>query len=540
MLKFPSLKNGKKKVQKYILNIGGINKTNDFREGDLEFSSRIDAEALPYLTTGKKGVSETVPADDLLYADGVARVVAQSDGTNILYFRPEKSATNWNSYPVELTAGKKEIASAGGKILVMPDKKILDLTQKYPAWKTIEKEVSYEEQKIRVYGNYLVFINQTDFQTFSNAFKAGDVVTFNGSYYEGNQTAKSWMDKKLIIREISATREKKVTFDPYTFGDANGDDAGAMTFKKTIPNLTHICSWNDRVWGVSQDGKIYASKYQDPTNFEYFDLTSADSFTLDAGMGGDFTGSCATGSYVVFFRQDKIHRITGTKPSNYRHTVIKSMGVLKGAERSLTVIDDIIYYEGKDGFYTFDGADVRFISRKLGAIVHSGGYGAVCNGNYYVSTKGSTGSHDAYIYYPKKDMWLTEGLTEYRSAVNFLGDMYYIDKYDKFVYKAQATKDTRGFEITLREFDVDFAEKKGYVRICIGFTKGRNGKIYCYTAVNGESFTLAKEITEGTEGVAEIRLTPNRGDRIRLRIGGTSDATIKYIMREYHTHGTML
>lgn len=537
MLKFPSLKNGKKKVQKYILNIGGINKTNNFREGELEFSTGLDADALPYLKSGKMETLENTVANDLLYADGVARVVLLEDGTNILYFRPEKSGTNWSSYPVELTAGKKEIASAGGKILVMPDKKILDLTQTYPAWKTIEKEVSCEDQKIYVYSNYLVFKNQTDFQNFSTAFRAGDVITFNGSYYNGNQIAKYWINKKLIIREISGTSDKKVTFDPYTFGDTSANLSGTMTFKKTIPTLTHICSWNDRVWGVSYDGKIYASRYQDPTNFEYFDLTSADSFTLDAGMGGDFTGSCATGSYVVFFRQDKIHRITGTKPSNYRHTVIKSTGVKKGAHRSLAVIDDIIYYEGKNGFYTFDGADVRYISEKLGEIVHSGGYGAVCNGNYYVSTKGRTGSHDAYIYYPKKDMWLTGGSLEYRSAVNFLGDMYYIGKDNNLIYKAQATTDTRGFDITLREFDVDIAEKKGYMRILIGFAKEQSGNITCYTAINGDDFALAKKITDGEEGVAEIRLTPNRGDRIRLRISGSSDAIIKYIMREYYTHG---
>ncbi len=540
MLEYPSLKKGKKKVKSYVSGFRGINRTNDYRDGDLENCSNIDADALPYVRAGRGYVSENIPADDLIYADGIARVITQDDGQNYLYYRPEKEGSGWFSYPVVLTAGKKEVAAVGGKVFVMPDKKILDLTEKYPTWRSIEKEVFYADSSARLYGNSIVFKNDTDFQSFTSAFKVGDAISCTGGYYYINQVAKSWVDKKMIVREISNRSEKKVTFDPYTFYDANADSITEFTFKKTVPDITHLCSWNDRVWGCSSDGKIWASKYNDPTNFEYFDLTSADSFTLEAGTGGAFTGSCATGSYIAFFRQNKIHRITGTKPSNYRHTVIKQPGVMNGSERSLAVISDIIYYEGKEGVYAFDGADARLISEKLGDFVHSEGIGAARGEDYYICMKNEGGNFDSYIYYPRKGIWLRDGLRKYQSAVSFLGNMYFINKDEKVIYKVADKQGNGNFQICLRAFEADFAEKKGFMRICIGYTKRKSGSIICFAAINGDTFEEVGRFTEGTEGVAEIRLTPNRGDIIKLNILGSYNTTIKYVMREYHTHGTVV
>lgn len=539
MIKFPSLKNGKKKAKKYVHQFGGINNSGNYRDGECESCENLDADALPCLKAGRGSVSENIPADDLLYADGAARVVTQESGNVILYYRPEKDGTNWFTYAIELTPGKKEIASAGGKVIVMPDKRMINLADKYPAWRTIEKEVSYPQQAARLYGSYMVFKTDANFTTFKNSFKVGDVISFSGGYYDGNETADYWMDKKMIIREISNQSERKVTFDPYTFDDTNANETTACTIKKVMPELTHLCSWNDRVWGVSADGKIYASKYQDPTNFEYFDLSSADSFTLEAGIGGAFTGSCATGNYIAFFRENKIHRITGTKPSNYRHTVIKQNGVMRGSERSLAVINDIVYYEGKNGIYAFDGGEARLVSEKLGDFVHSLGVGAARGDEYYISVKNGTGSFDLFRYHTRKGIWLKDGQEQYLSAVSFLGDMYYVNS-EKKIYKISDKKATRDFETTLRAFEADFAEKKGFMRICVGYTKNQSGYIECSVSYNDKPFEKVATLEGGTDAVGEIRLTPNRGDSIRIKLHGSSDAVIKYIMREYHTHNTAL
>ena len=65
------------------------------------------------------------------------------------------------------------------------------------------------------------------------------------------------------------------------------------------------------------------------------------------------------------FKENKIHRISGTKPSNYRHTILDTTGVKKGAERSVAKLDEAVYYCGGDGVYVYDGGTSEKISEKL-------------------------------------------------------------------------------------------------------------------------------------------------------------------------------
>ncbi len=536
MIKFPSLKNGKKKVKKYVHGFNGINNLNTYEEGDLESCNNIDIDKLPYLSPGKQTLSEKVSAEDLLCAEGIARIETASDGTRTLYFRPEKEDSDWNSYPVEITEGKKEIAYAGGKVILMPDKKYLDLTKNNRDWGSIEKEIEYAPNLIFVHSGYLVFTKSEDFNSFKNSFNVGDVVTFTGGYYRDNKIAESWIEKKLIVREISKSTEKKVTFDPYSFGDAYDNTNSVCTFKKVMPDISRLCSFGDRVWGVTEDGKIMASKYLDPTNFEYFDFSSADSFTLEAGAGGSFTASCATANYVAFFRENKIHRITGTKPSNYRHSVIRQNGVMSGSERSVAIIDDIVYYEGKHGFYAFDGGEAQLISEKLGKFDHSLGVASFYGDEYRISVKNKAGNYELYYYNTRKGIWVKDGIERYLAAANFMGTMYYVGK-DKVIQRLTDESESQGFGATLRPFEVDFAEKKGYLRICVGYSIPQYGKVTCSVSYNGGPLREVARFTDHTKNVGEVRLVPNRGDTIKINVYGSHDTVIRYIMREYHTHG---
>ncbi len=538
MLFLPKLKNGKKKTKKFIYSFGGINNSGDFQAGELEDSVNISLDKAPYITVGKAYSDENTKADDILYANGIVRLLTQEDGSLMAYYRAEKLGTSWNSYSTTLSKGKKEVATAGKKVIIMPDKKVLDLSEIYPTWKDMEKTVSYSKQSALLFSDHITFNKEADFTTFKDAFKEGDAITFTGGYYEGNVTAKSWQNKKLIIREITNSTQKQVFFDTYSFGEAYGNENTSCTFKKTVPSITNICSWNDRVWGVSSDGKIYGSKYQDPTNFEYFDLTSADSFTLEVGSGGAFTGSCATASYVAFFRENKIHRITGTKPSNYRHTVINQSGVKSGSNRSLAVICDLVYYEGKDGFYVFDGVDTRLISKKLGDITHSGGVGVGLGNKYYICFKDAYGRYNLYIYNIESGVWIKSGIISFKAALCYMGNIMYLDL-DGNIKKITDNKSAENFSVVLRELENDFSEQKGFMRLYLGYSMNYGGKITCDVSYNKEAFQTVAEFSDYSKTVSEIRFSPNRKNSIRIRLSATPDVQIKSLMREIHTHGSM-
>ena len=99
--------------------------------------------------------------------------------------------------------------------------------------------------------------------------------------------------------------------------------------------------YNNRLWGCS-GSTIYASKLGDPTNWNYFKSLSTDSYAVDVGSDGDFTGCAATPSHLVFFKDNVIHKLYGSKPSNYQTMDVKADGVQAGCENSLCLINGIL------------------------------------------------------------------------------------------------------------------------------------------------------------------------------------------------------
>ena len=67
-----------------------------------------------------------------------------------------------------------------------------------------------------------------------------------------------------------------------------------------MPELDFLCENENRLWGCKGD-TIYASKLGDPFNWNVFDGVSTDSYAVDVGSAGDFTGCFAYRGYPVFF-----------------------------------------------------------------------------------------------------------------------------------------------------------------------------------------------------------------------------------------------
>jgi len=539
MFELPGLRNSRKKTENYIYTFRGIDKSEDYTLGELETSENAGFEDFPALGSGKERLATNQTADDMFYADGIIRTVKNTDGTVTVNIRPEGKGL-WTYYVISLPAGKKEFAALNGNTVTFPDKKVLSLS----SWRTIDETVSYSfqaDQFISVQHNKIWFGNSSDFTTFNITFKAGDVLTCNGGYYVDG-VSKSFSNKKLIVREISST-EYSVTFDPHSFDNAGtSSQASAMSFTKKVPSLSNLCVWNGRVWGVDTENNnnICASKYNDPTNYEYFDLSSADSFTLETETPGSFTGCGAMENCVIFFKENFIHRITGTKPSNYRHTVINAEGVKSGSERSVQLIDGILYYEGKSGIYAFNGSEARLISKELGNLPHSNGVSAVV-GKVYCISFNSGDKKEVYCYDTEKHMWLRDGGEEkaFKASCVYGGETYVLGEDGKILFFEDKKAENTTFSVTLREIREGFSEQKGFTRLYLGYSMKQGGSIKVEVSYDGKAFERAGVFTDHRKTVEEIRLKPNRSDFIKIRLTATSDVVIRSLMREHFAHNSV-
>ena len=105
-----------------------------------------------------------------------------------------------------------------------------------------------------------------------------------------------------------------------------------VTAQRRVPDLDWLTEHNNRVWGCSStENVIYACKLGDATNWFSYRGTAADSYAVTVGSDGAFTGAATCMGYVLFFKENGLHKLYGTKPSDYQMSSIQCSGVAKGA-----------------------------------------------------------------------------------------------------------------------------------------------------------------------------------------------------------------
>ena len=80
------------------------------------------------------------------------------------------------------------------------------------------------------------------------------------------------------------------------------------------------------------------------------------SYTATVGSDGDFTGAITHLGYVLFFKEDVIHKLYGSKPSNTQITTMPLRGVAKGCEKSLGIVNETLYYAARNNICSYEGA----------------------------------------------------------------------------------------------------------------------------------------------------------------------------------------
>lgn len=145
------------------------------------------------------------------------------------------------------------------------------------------------------------------------------------------------------------------------------ENSGIVTVERKSPELDFICESGNRLWGCSnKTHEIRCTKLGDPTNWNSYLGISLDSYAATVGSEGDFTGICTYMGYVHFFKENRVHRLYGTQPSNFQLVELQMRGVKAGCEKSLCVVNELLYYVSRDGVVRYDGSGPANVSEALG------------------------------------------------------------------------------------------------------------------------------------------------------------------------------
>lgn len=323
-------------------------------------------------------------------------------------------------------------------------------------------------------------------------------------------------------------------------------DAGAViqqeepvSIKREMPLMDFVTESGNRLWGcrygVAKNGKvvneIYASKLGDFKNWNSFAGISTDSYAASVGSDGQFTGAVTHNGYPIFFKEDCIHKIYGTEPSNFQIQNTAGRGVQKESSESLAIVNEILYYKTKNGICSYDGSFPIEISEQFGEEKYFEAVGGGHGNKYYVSMKDAEGNANLFVFDTVKKLWHREDSTDVLDFCSCRNEMYFIDKADgkiKTVFGSGTEEsDPVEWAVETGVLATDSPDKKYISRLIIRMSLeiGSDVAFLAQYDSTGPWVPLAS-MTGTSLRSFSIPIRPKRCDHFRLRIVGEGDAKI--------------
>lgn len=325
---------------------------------------------------------------------------------------------------------------------------------------------------------------------------------------------------------------------------------------KTLPALDYVCVHENRLWGchygsMANSGdsanEIYCSALGDFKTWTISSETATlagDPWTASMGDYGKFTGCISHRGYVLFFKENGIYRVSGDKPSNFQIVKIGESGLAEGCEKSMEIIDEVLYYKSRSGVYAYDGSLPQKISDALGSIRYTDAVAGRLLDKYYISMV-ADGVRKLYVYDTRYGLWHAEDGVNVRFFTEYEGSLYAgID--DQIVCLSGSPAEI--FGDTEREDDVRWYAETGDIglgspyqkyfrRVLVRMDMDVGARVTVELECDGGDWQKAMDFTAAYKRSVLLPILTPRCDHMRIRIGGSGNAKIYSISYETETVG---
>ncbi len=322
-----------------------------------------------------------------------------------------------------------------------------------------------------------------------------------------------------------------------------------VTITRTMPTMDFVVESENRLWGcrygTAENGdvvnEIYASKLGDFKNWNCFMGVSTDSYVASVGTDGQFTGAISHFGFPVFFKENCMHKVYGNYPSNYQIQTTSCRGVQRGCDRSLAIVNEILYYKSTNGVCAFDGSLPADISKPLGENKYSDAVGGAHDNKYYISVKDESvkdeeEKHHLFVYDTQKGMWHKEDNVRPIAFCSCRGEMYYIDAETEQIMTitggGQPVEDSVEWMVETGDIGTTMPDQKYISRLVIRMSLANNANAsFSISYDSTGNWVHLFDMEAHTLRSFEVPIRPRRCDHFKVRIEGKGEFKIYSIAK---------
>ena len=393
-----------------------------------------------------------------------------------------------------------------------------------------------------------------------SVLKEGDTVTLSGMPQEvcdavaaglNGEVTIAALDGDDVIATMTPQQESSryygswtVTATGITWQSADGkvSENKAVTapvkLERRVPDLDFVTEQGNRVWGCSRsENSVYACALGDPTNWYSYRGIASDSYAVSVGSDGAFTGAASCLGYVLFFKEHCIHKLYGSKPSDYQMSSVRCRGVAANAEKSLCVIAETLYYLSPDGVMAWSGSLPSKVSGaldtgKLTAVDRAVGGQLDARYYLYLRRKNDSGSGRLLVYDTERGLWQEES-TAGTGMVSTGQQLYLWD--GSALWAADPDRETGGedetglkFEAVTGDIGLSVPDDKYISRVSLRIDALAHTVLTVAASYDGGDWETVSScaVTKDHQRV-NLPFVPRRHDTMRLKFAGTGQMALR-------------
>ena len=316
---------------------------------------------------------------------------------------------------------------------------------------------------------------------------------------------------------------------------------GEVRVERTCPEMDFVVEKDNRLWGCSSaDHEIYCCKLGDPTNWRAYQGVATDSYAVTVGTPGPFTGAAVSGSAVIFFKENCLHRVYGTQPSNFTVYVDNLRGVQQGCHKSAVRVNEYLYYKSVFDVCVYADSEVAGISAALGTESYKNAVAGVCGNRLYLSMEDQEGAWQLLVYDTAAGVWTREDGTHALGFASCLtetfmlradGELYALlpGEYNKdffmvgsdyTVYAQEETDQEVSWELRTGEILRELPDHKyiGKIQLYLELDPGARAEVALRR--DGGAWEKVQELSGGDQRRCTLPIYPRRCDRMEIRLTG--------------------